>query len=372
MAFRTITAPHVNVNDLEMIVVRWHVEPWQFVEEGETICEVETTKAVVSVDADHAGYVYPLVEEKESVKVGEPLAHIFPQNDPKQLGAITLKVNSAADIIITKKAQALMQEFGLAVSDFPRFSSISSETVIAKIRELKPSHATYDQKRTRELLSRIEIGKDSVAIYGERNQALLALDAFEEYTPVAYISSAERSPEFYGMPVIHTQALSQLMEKGLRYVYICGGSPKVKEEQEKECARIGLEVVSVVHPDSTVSSRARLGKGVFVGAQAAIGPDVEIGDFSQVLSGATVAHHCRLGKYVSISDGARLGGNVSVGDGALIGIGANINKRITIGRNAVVVSGATVIDHVPDNNTVRLNSLEKDKKTQARLIENVK
>ncbi len=372
MAFRTITAPHVNVNDLEMIVVKWHVEPWQFVAEGETICEVETTKAVVSVDADHAGYIYPLVEEKESIKVGEPLAHIFSQNDPKQLEAINLKVNSDTDIIVTKKAQALMQEFGLSVSDFPKFSSISSETVIAKIRELRPSEIAYDEKRARELLGRMEIGGNSVVIYGEKNQALLALDAFEKYKPVAYISSSERSEDFYGVPVIHAKALGQLKEKGLRYVYICGGSAKVKKEQEKECAQIGLEAVSALHPDSTVSSRARLGKGVFVGAQAAIGPDAEIGDFSQVLSGATVAHHCRLGKYVSISDGAHLGGNVSVGDGALIGIGANINKRITIGRNAIVVSGATVVDHVPDNNTVRLNLLEKDKKMQARLIENVK
>lgn len=372
MAFRTITAPHVNVNDLEMIVVKWHVEPWQFVEEGQTICEVETTKAVVSVDADHSGYVYPLVEEKESIKVGEPLAHIFLQNDPKQLEAIHVKVNPDANIIVTQKAQALMQEFGLSVSDFPKFSSISSETVIAQIRELKPAQTVYDEKRTRELLSRMEIGGNSVVIYGERNQALLALDAFEKYQPVACISSSEKSEDFYGIPIIHVKALRPLKEKGLRYVYICGGSAKIKKEQEKECAQIGLEVVSAVHPDSTVSSRARLGKGVFVGAQAAIGPDVEIGDFSRVLSGATVAHHCKLGKYVSISDGAHLGGNVSVGDGALIGIGANINKRITIGRNATVVSGATVIDHVPDNNTVRLNFFEKDKKTQARLIENVK
>lgn len=372
MAFRTITAPHVNVNDLEMIVVKWHVEPWQFVEEGETICEVETTKAVVSVDADYSGYVYPLVEKKESIKVGEPLAHIFPQNDPRQLEAINLKVDPDADIIITKKAQALMQEFGLSVSDFPKFSSISSETVIARIRELQPTQAVYDEKRIRELLGGIEIGGSSVVIYGEKNQALLALDALEKYKPVAYISSSERSEDFHGIPVIHAKALRQLKEKGLRYVYICGGSAKVKKEQEKECAQIGLEVVSAIHPDATVSNRARLGKGVFVGAQAAIGPDVEIGDFSQVLSGATVAHHCKLGKYVSVSDGAHLGGNISVGDGALIGIGANINKRITIGRNAIVVSGATVIDHVPDNNTVRLNFLEKDKKTRARLIENAK
>ena len=133
-----------------------------------------------------------------------------------------------------------------------------------------------------------------------------------------------------------------------------------------------MEVISAIHPSAVVSGMARLGKGVFIGAQATIGPDVAIGDFSQVLSGATVAHHCKLGKYVSVSDGAHLGGNVSVGDCALIGIGANINKRITIGKNAVVVSGATVIDHVPDDYTVRLNSLDKDKRSQARFIENAK
>lgn len=359
MPFKTITAPYINANDMEMQVVKWSVRPWQFVNKDDKLCEIESTKAVIVVESTYPGYVYPLVEVKKFVKVGEPLAHIFPENDPKQLEAISRETVPESNVTVTKKARVLMEEHGLSLLDFPKFSSISSETVIAKIRELKPKEESHDKKRANEVLGRIKIDENSIVIYGEKNQGLLALDAFNEnkkYKSLAYIDSSYKPEIFYGIPVMHNSALSQLKEKGLKYVYICGKDPKIKKEQEKECEEIGLEVCSAIHPTSVVSAISDLGKGIFIGAKAVIGPDVKIGDFSQVLCGATVAHHCKLGSYVSISDGANLAGNVSIGDNTLIGIGVNVNKWIKIGMNSIVVSGATVTDHVPDNHIIRLNS----------------
>ena len=365
MPFETIVAPHVNVNDLEMIIVEWLVKPWQFVNKGEPICEVETTKSVLAVESTHTGYIYPLVQEKKLVKVGEPLAHVFSDNNPAQLEAIK-KTSSGEKAMVSKKAQELMKEFGLTVADFPMFSTISSETVVAKIRELKTQEISRNEKDVKQILDHLQIQKNSVAIYGEKNQALLAMDAFQaegKMIPVGYINSFYKENEFYGLPVISRETLEQLRKKGLQYIYVCGQDAKVKQEQEKECAALGLEIVSVIHPSASVSKFARLGKGVFIGAKAAIGPDVEIGDFSRVLCAATVAHHSKIGRFVDIADGSHLGGNVTVGDFSLIGIGVNINKRITIGKNTVIVSGATVIDHVPDNSTVRLNIIAQQEKS---------
>ena len=152
------------------------------------------------------------------------------------------------------------------------------------------------------------------------------------------------------------QALPLLKKKGLKNIYICGQNLDIKEKERREAKSLGLNILSVVHPSADVSPLARLGEGVFIGAHVAIGPEVEVGDFSQVLSGATVAHHSRVGKFVTIADGTHVGGNVTVGDSSQVGIGVNINKRIIIGRNAAIVSGATVVDHVPDNTVCRLNS----------------
>lgn len=368
MIFEVITAPHINVNDLEMMVSKWHIKPWQPVKKGGMICEVETTKSIFEIESDKEGYIYPLVEEYRYVKVGEPLAYVFPKSDPKQLESITSKTSEEDKATVTKKARTLMQEHGLSVSDFPKFSVISLETVVAKIRSTNFKEDSYDQKQTEEVLKNINIDENSLVIYGEKNQSLLALDIFEaegSFKPIAYISSSYKSDIFCSLPVIHHQALSLLKDKGLKYIYLCSQSTKIKEKQVQELEAMGFAIVSVRHPSAVVSSRAKIGKGVFVGAQVIVGPDVVVSDYCQILNGATIAHHCKLGKYVVVSDGAHLGGNVEVGDNSLIGIGVNVNKRVIVGKNSVIVSGATIVDFVPNNSVVRLNGemrTEKDSK----------
>ena len=357
MSFETLVAPHINVNDLEMIVAHWQVKPWQLIKKDDAVCEVETTKSITIVYAPCDGYIYPVVLERSSVKVGAPLAHIFLTNDPKQLQQLEVKVDAKDAVIISKKAQALMSEHGLTVCDFPKFATIGWEMVVAKIRELKPKEVALDEAKLNQIVNRLSIHADSVAIYGEKNQALLALDAFEtsgQFKAVAYINSFITEDDFYGIPVLSAQTLKDLKKKGLKNIYICGQDFKTKEEQIQECEALGLNLVSAVHPSSAVSTRARLGKGIFIGAKAAIGPDVTIGDFTQVLCAATIAHHTTIGRFVNIADGAHLGGNVTVGDYSVIGIGVNINRRITLGRNVTVVSGATVIEHVSDDHILRM------------------
>lgn len=103
MSFKTIVAPHVNVNDLEMTLVCWHFKPWQHVNEGDVICDVESTKSVLPVEADCSGYIYPLIDEKKFVKVGEPLAHVFKTSDQKQIDEIQNKLSSSDDVVVSKK-----------------------------------------------------------------------------------------------------------------------------------------------------------------------------------------------------------------------------------------------------------------------------
>jgi hypothetical protein len=354
MAFKTVAAPHVNVNDLEVILAEWLVKPWQRVEPGTPLCVVETTKAVLNVDSVEGGFVYPVAKAGTTVRVGEPLAHIFPTADPAQAGELAGAKPGQGGAVVSKKARELMDKFGLTEKDFPAFTAISSDTVIVKIREIQAAASTGPKKTPAETLAAVKVDASSVVIYGEPNQALLALDCFGE--AAAYLDDAYAEPTLSGLPALGSDALEPLAKKGLRRVYVCARDEKSHLAAVEACEKLGLTAISAIHPDASVSRFAKLGKGVFVGALAAVGPDAELGDFSRVLCGASVAHHSRVGRFVSVTDGARLGGNVELGDRVLIGLNSVVNRRIRVGAGSVVVSGAAVADHVPDEHIVRLDS----------------
>lgn len=74
---KDILVPRVNTNDNEVDLVHWYVEDRQFVEKGQELADVETSKAVVSIESEATGYVTINSQVGDSVKVGEAIATIY-------------------------------------------------------------------------------------------------------------------------------------------------------------------------------------------------------------------------------------------------------------------------------------------------------
>jgi UDP-perosamine 4-acetyltransferase len=110
--------------------------------------------------------------------------------------------------------------------------------------------------------------------------------------------------------------------------------------------------IGITHRTAFVSPSARLGRGVFVGAQAVVHTLARVGDHAIINTGAIVEHECDIGANVHVAPGAALGGNVRVGDDTLVGLGARVLPGVTIGRGCTVGAGAVVVADVPDGATV--------------------
>jgi sugar O-acyltransferase (sialic acid O-acetyltransferase NeuD family) len=109
---------------------------------------------------------------------------------------------------------------------------------------------------------------------------------------------------------------------------------------------------TIVHRSAAVSSRAGLGRGVFVGPQAVVHTCAAVGDHVIINSGAIVEHECALAPNVHVAPGAVLGGNVRVGTGTLVGLGARVLPGVTLGAGCVIGAGAVVLRDVPDGGRV--------------------
>ena len=114
----------------------------------------------------------------------------------------------------------------------------------------------------------------------------------------------------------------------------------------------GHQVVTLIHPDASVSPFAEIGAGGVAMAGSVIQTGARLGAGVIVNTGATVDHDCRLGDGVHVAPGAHLAGDVLVGDRTMIGIGAVVREGIAIGSDVIVGAGAVVVEDLADGRTV--------------------
>ena len=350
MSVARILTPRVNANDAEAVLVRWLVGTLEAVTSGQPVCEVETTKATVEVQAEAGGFLFPLAAPGDRLRVGQPLALLLPAPDPALAAAATAAQPGAggSSLLISEAARAAMVRHGLTDADFEGRSVVRTSDVEA----LAVSRAQASDPAA---LDGIEGGDDAVLLYGAGRHGLVVLDtirAATEWRPVAFIDDHATSG-IQGVPVFPASRLADLVARGVRHAHVSMGDAGGVAVAIERLERAGLTIVSIVHSSAVVSPLARLGRGVFVGPLVIVGPDAEIGDFTFLNNGCSVAHHCVLSTQVILADGARLGGGVRIGRRSLIGINATVNKDVIIGDEVTVVSGVAVFDNVPNDTVVR-------------------
>jgi sugar O-acyltransferase (sialic acid O-acetyltransferase NeuD family) len=109
-----------------------------------------------------------------------------------------------------------------------------------------------------------------------------------------------------------------------------------------------LQFSQLIHPTACVSLFAKVGQGVFIGANSVISPGCVIMDHVFIHNGVTVGHDTILHDYVRLNPGCHIAGHVEIFDKAMIGLGAIVIEELVIGKGAVVAAGAVVIKDVKE------------------------
>ena len=114
------------------------------------------------------------------------------------------------------------------------------------------------------------------------------------------------------------------------------GCNKIRRRVRDTC---NANWLTVIHPASYIAPSAKLGRGVVVCANAAIGEDAVIGDHSIVNPSTSVDHDAVIGEFTHLACGVTLAGGVVVGDDVLVGAGATILPFIRLGNRATLGAG---------------------------------
>ncbi|QOR65488.1 acetyltransferase [Cytobacillus suaedae] len=118
------------------------------------------------------------------------------------------------------------------------------------------------------------------------------------------------------------------------------------------------EFITVIHPSSSVSPSAKIGRGTVVMPKTIINADSVIGNHCIINSGAIVEHDCIVEDFVHLCPNSTITGTVKVAEGCMLGSGATIIPNKIIGEWTTIGAGSTVIDHLPAN-TVAVGSPAK-------------
>lgn len=159
------------------------------------------------------------------------------------------------------------------------------------------------------------------------------------YEDIEFLDDDENVKECAGFPVVG-KTCEALQLDGDKIVAI--GNAKVRERIQE-----GLNyVATLIHPDSVISRRVKIGEGTVVMAGAVINSDTVIGKGCIINTGASVDHDCILGDFVHVSVGSHLSGTVNVGKGTWIGAGATVSNNVNICGDCMIGAGAVVIKNI--------------------------
>ena len=108
-------------------------------------------------------------------------------------------------------------------------------------------------------------------------------------------------------------------------------------------------IVSLIHPKSTVSKFSSIEAGSCVMANAAINAGTLIKEGVIINTSASIDHDCQIEDYAHISPTCSLSGNVKVGKFTHLGTGTSVHPGINIGQNVKTGIGSKIYKDILNN-----------------------
>jgi pyruvate/2-oxoglutarate dehydrogenase complex dihydrolipoamide acyltransferase (E2) component len=159
-AYAQVLVPRESANDDYAILVSWSCADGDAVKSGDTICELEFSKAVVEITAPRDGYLFHLKNVADEVAVGKPMGIVASDSTrPTQTAPAARPPGSTK---VSLKAQELIDAHGIDPAEFTGIAIVKEKHVLAWLQshgeesvdaEVELIPVTPQQKRAAAALS---------------------------------------------------------------------------------------------------------------------------------------------------------------------------------------------------------------------------
>lgn len=343
-----VIIPRLGVNDDVVTIGEWLVKDGDWVSKGQDIVVYETTKETGEGQAPADGYIHILAAQGEEKEVGAAAAEIVASAAQEAVRTDTHEAQD--DRKYTKKAEALIAQYHIDVSELPQDRIIREKDIEALIemqieaQMAKPYHIR-------------ETHTNEMFIYGGGGFSRIIIDLLKQtciYRAKGIVDMKyPELGEVAGMDVIgDDRMLDVLISQGINKTVNAVDFPYRSQVYEKLKEK-GFELLNLVHRTAIIEPTVTMGEGNLIFAGAMVGSEAVIGNDCVINAGAIVNHECVISDNCHIASGAVLAGCVTVGENTLIGQGCTVYQRVTIGKNVVIQNGCHIFKNVPDGAVVR-------------------
>ncbi|MDX2249071.1 MAG: NeuD/PglB/VioB family sugar acetyltransferase [Bacteroidia bacterium] len=112
------------------------------------------------------------------------------------------------------------------------------------------------------------------------------------------------------------------------------------------------ELINLIHPFSSISSYAKIGKGNLIYPGVIVHANALVGSYNLIETGVSIDIDTQIGDFCTLQTGARIGREVMIHKDVIVGMGAVIHPGLTIGEGAMIGPGAVVLKNVDPGQTV--------------------
>jgi pyruvate/2-oxoglutarate dehydrogenase complex dihydrolipoamide acyltransferase (E2) component len=141
-----IFVPRDSVNDEVVFIAKVYVQDNEYVEAGKSLLDIETSKAVLTIQSEKSGYIELCCNEGEDIGVGELLIRVSDTLRQEKASSNDVSIISAVEttktpshILFSKKAQMLVDMYKLSYDTFSNYDYVTEKDVLEATSLKKPT-----------------------------------------------------------------------------------------------------------------------------------------------------------------------------------------------------------------------------------------
>ena len=363
-----VIIPRENVSDNAYKIISIQRKNNDWVNKNDMIAEIESSKAIVEVYAEEAGYFFSDRKEGEMIEVGEVIAFLQPEKfeDLKKLTTFSKEKAVAAEsgITISKKAQDLIKSNNIVIDDL--LATAANKEVISERDVLKFLDAKLVEDDGADLAARYlaysQRKLKRIAIVGAGTSAIQIIDLMlssEESYPTCIFDDTPHKlqKKLLGVPVIGKIAFDEIEKffKESLFDEVIIGIPTSISFRSKvfdELKKRKVPIANLVHKSVYVGLHVQFGEGNVILPHSHIGSCTKIGNNNFITAKCSIEHNNVVGDHCTFGPGVMFSGNVTVGSKVKFGTGIFVEPNIRIGDNAIISSGSIITKNIEANTTV--------------------